>query len=147
MRIALINSVYKIQNLHSVNSSSNVNKSETQVDDNAAFESSKSESELFSQSRPLEKICMSAHKDIKTRGQARSGLFKDFVNLFSYYCSSRKRRVIKQGNAIVDDHLDIVKFLENQIKFEIFLKLKATKLERYFIRNNHNFVLDYIGPN
>ena len=59
-----------------------------------------------------------------------------------YNFSKSKREQLKQGKTQIDRLLDIETFLRNQMFFEIFLKIKATKLERYLIKNNHNFVLD-----
>ena len=49
---------------------------------------------------------------------------------------------IKQGSDLIDQHVDVVRFIRNQIKFEIFFKARTTKLERFFIRHNRKYVLD-----
>ena len=38
-------------------------------------------------------------------------------------------------------HLDVANIIKKQILVEILIKMRMNKLERYFLRRNHRFVI------
>ena len=50
--------------------------------------------------------------------------------------------LVKKGTKRIEQVLEIDKFINLQMQFEVLLKILLTKTEQYLIRNQRKFVLD-----
>ena len=58
-------------------------------------------------------------------------------------CRSKTKSLIQdKAKSRLSKHLDIVEILRKQIMIEALLKMKLGKLERFFLKRNHRFVID-----
>ena len=91
---------------------------------------------------PAYDACNQAWREIQGRKPFREKMCADFLS-YVICClrKSTRRKQIKSGIQRIEEQLDIVRLIKNQVAIERFFKIKMSPLERYFIKNDRNFVL------
>ena len=61
-------------------------------------------------------------------------------------CPTRRNKVFRAGKRITAAQLDIAEVLKKLILFDILLKMRNSKLERYFLKRHNRFALSPKSP-
>ena len=60
---------------------------------------------------------------------------------YGYECKA-SNKLRKKAKKRIDKNLDIIRFIRNQVTLELLMKVRFSRLENYFLKNNRKYVLN-----